>query len=30
METVRRKIINKKQFSLLEVIKHNEREGCTW
>jgi len=23
METVRRKIINKKQFSLLEVIKHN-------
>jgi len=23
METVKRKIINKKQFSLLEVIKHN-------
>jgi len=23
METVRRKIINKKQVSLLEVIKHN-------
>jgi len=23
METERRKIINKKQFSLLEVIKHN-------
>ena len=30
METVRRKIINKNQFSLLEVIKHNQGDGCIW